>query len=823
MSRPSNTRQAYPCATPVYPRPIEDVAGGGDHHTCLQHSVLHRTLPVEGKAGAGARAESTLMRTTLSTQQRLLRSGGGGGATPGPVVLRGGAGAPAVRQCTADQARVAEDLARLRRVAAGGAAVRRVVPCLHAQQQLHPHPHHGHCQQRLQRTAAVSAARLSKMLTEGGGVLDESGGGVGGAGAVSDDGSGDEVDVDGSAGAAAGAPAGPLPAYRPPLLVRMEGELCRALGEVNTRHRGQPYLLPASAVETRGTSAAPAPAGRKRGESGGGDGDGGVVGYRRGRLAAFRRVMRRFQRNFKSYRPILAATFAEYDGAVAAFCAERAADEARLARRAAEVAGLEERLAEAEAAATVELRVKKRELVAGQRALARARAEAAEADGAAAALARRAEAAEAHAAEVEEEKAVFQERCLQLERRVLAMQSEHSADLTARQCGAVEKATRDAQAAEEQAENLARENKALAGKVLALEAVQANMVSERDLLVDSSVRTPRPDWHESPIADCFTYTDSTQSTVFAAAEQVLELEHQLLELRQSEALFTRKWFVGFGGGKGDTNGGGAAAADGAASSSPAFLHHSGRLRNMNLRKPAVEQLVVQFWRERHTALGERRLLSPGEFLLDFLERKHGAGRAMEWAYNVWYGLQRYRADPDCDLFFGILSGRVAEGVWAEERLQLDKLRDALIDLDSANRGVLTPAQIIQAVGDVFPGKSEQSLRALRALVGAGGCGEVAYITLFDDDDECFQAPVVEALRRQNTAEREEYVRELLDAVLSIARRQGAAEITRGVVLAAFSTVDPYGLHTHTHAPTHPPTHTFGPFPLLVLFVIFTLP
>ena len=610
--------------------------------------------------------------------------------------------------------------------------------------------------------------------------------------------------------------------HKPPLLVSLENTLVHSLLSLNMRYKKADFLLPASAPDLQMSfpdSCKPATpkkatedainlllSGYQGGiddpipdesselveeegvgrEEGGDDVELNTAGelemcrYRAERILVFRKAAHFFSRSFKTYKPLLAWIFAETDAHSEAIMRLLAQYRSALAKAREGHTLLAHALRESEGTAKIAAKLKNREVLLLKKKLASMDAQEKHTAEETAALRDMIAERDASLADMEEVKVCLQKSCSELEKRLHQEKASYNERISVKQTVEIERATREAEQALLDQEAAARENKYLKEKIIALETIQQTLTAEKEQLEKSHEQyTPRPAWDESPICDSLAYKGATSTSVYDAAEQILELEHRLLELQKSEKMYKRKWFAGLG-----------------PTAPNKFLRHTGRIRNMNLRKPIVEQHIRAFWKDKQLD-NDESCSDIQDFFMVFLERKYGAQRAHEWAYNLWYSLQRYDEDSDCSLFLSILNMEIDEGVWFEEKDTVSKVCDELILIDTARTGVVNAEQLIDAIKAIFPGKPDHNVRLLAhclesddqaAHTACPNKGEFEYVKLFEDDDDCYQSPVVEMLRQQNMQERTAYIADLADAILSKAN-EGIA--TKADVTTAIKLLDPY--------------------------------
>eukprot|EP01062_Namystynia_karyoxenos_P070694 TRINITY_DN66069_c0_g1_i1.p1 TRINITY_DN66069_c0_g1~~TRINITY_DN66069_c0_g1_i1.p1 ORF type:complete len:886 (+),score=328.67 TRINITY_DN66069_c0_g1_i1:91-2658(+) len=488
--------------------------------------------------------------------------------------------------------------------------------------------------------------------------------------------------------------------------------------------------------------------------------------YRQERLGAFRSAARFFVNSFRTYRPLLTWILAEYEDYYAFLTACFAGLRHDLALTAAERDATRERLEEHVQKHAREKRALEKEAAAQRRKADRIRAEMerwhATQKQSMAELRMLQESLE----EAEDVKAHLQNQVSRMERQLHEDRSDHHERSKAAQ---LEKDLADATGRCTEVQRLheivLRENRFLKDRVEELQQqarharARAGARSARRRKDDPT--TPRPAWDQPPVDGVVMYIgQSTAASVEAAAFQILDLERQVAQAQAACAtgdgqaafnVLNKRWLLGLGTST-DIN--------------PPFLRCTGRYQNLRLRKPQVEGLVKEFWKEKGRTKDTHKMRC-GEFFPVFLKRKFGDAKVNEYAYNIWYALLRYRADPDCDLFYRLLKGDADEALWHVQAHMLSRVADAFNEADLRNDRRLDRDSIMACIRELFPAKEEGALAALESTLSRAhddGDG-IPYTELFEEDEDCSQHPFVEMLRAQYVAEADEYILELEEAVV----------------------------------------------------------
>ncbi|KXZ52915.1 hypothetical protein GPECTOR_8g293 [Gonium pectorale] len=252
---------------------------------------------------------------------------------------------------------------------------------------------------------------------------------------------------------------------------------------------------------------------------------------------------------------------------------------------------------------------------------------------------------------------------------------------------------------------------------------------------------------------------------------------------------------------------------------PVALQAEGKLYNRMMEKAEAERLVHAVWaakREFESSHAVRITLS--DYLSVHMQRKYGATRpAVEGAYNLVYTLGQHQYDPDCYLFFKILTGDLDECTRdGQERLR-SAVQTCLLAADAAANsgrvtGWLRKSDIRDAVTRLLgarlvarrwaPGR-----RAVVLPLGAAQLSDlfdalddetshemVAYARLFEDDTDLSQGIFVETLRQQHLHSRLDWLQAIEDAVLDWAEAGGSPVVgptaLRNAILRATPDGDP---------------------------------
>eukprot|EP00741_Cyanophora_paradoxa_P002711 tig00000622_g2631.t1 len=228
---------------------------------------------------------------------------------------------------------------------------------------------------------------------------------------------------------------------------------------------------------------------------------------------------------------------------------------------------------------------------------------------------------------------------------------------------------------------------------------------------------------------------------------------------------------------------------------PEFLRAEGKIKNRRLPKGEVEGIIKAIWKFK-AAQKKKEPLSAS--ILAYLLSKHRThAAAVEWGYNLFDSVKRYTYDADVDVFFKILIGEVEEEVHLASMAMLDELHAHLVKWDP-NTG---PSQFVDTGGKMskehfasvlrkfFPAKDEARFQGLLdALEGDQPGPVVLYRKLFEEDKEGNQTAFIETVRAQHLEEREEYIRDVQEALAEA--DPGTGSLTAGSIRETMLRTDP---------------------------------
>ena len=194
---------------------------------------------------------------------------------------------------------------------------------------------------------------------------------------------------------------------------------------------------------------------------------------------------------------------------------------------------------------------------------------------------------------------------------------------------------------------------------------------------------------------------------------------------------------------------------------PPYLLATGKVKNRNITRPKIVLFLKEFWAKRIKDREKKATPSSiQEFLSQFFAQKYGKGRnAIEMAYNIMFGVNRYSFDAECQIFSSILEGVLPEDAYYGEQVILDGLLKLLRKADKEDHGghtwkTLSKEEFAKVLQEYFPLKSMDDYKGLRRAVNRDQpLPDVRYETLFEqDNDTGLPSNVVECIRDQYAAE-----------------------------------------------------------------------
>eukprot|EP00753_Platysulcus_tardus_P003504 PLAT12464.12.p1 GENE.PLAT12464.12~~PLAT12464.12.p1 ORF type:complete len:725 (+),score=350.68 PLAT12464.12:151-2325(+) len=200
---------------------------------------------------------------------------------------------------------------------------------------------------------------------------------------------------------------------------------------------------------------------------------------------------------------------------------------------------------------------------------------------------------------------------------------------------------------------------------------------------------------------------------------------------------------------------------------PKYLRFNGMIRNRNISRADLLSLVRQIWRDKLSKEGTLGFHVPlSEFFYEYLKNKFGIQTIIaEWGYNIIYGLEKYVADPDLELFLLCLTGALSETVYEDQlemSISLSELCSRLESLTARRRsheaGMIRKEDLLLSLRGFFPLKTTAQLDAIRReLSRSSRGGDVKYALLFSDDTTGPQTAFMREVRKQHLREIKDFL------------------------------------------------------------------
>lgn len=228
---------------------------------------------------------------------------------------------------------------------------------------------------------------------------------------------------------------------------------------------------------------------------------------------------------------------------------------------------------------------------------------------------------------------------------------------------------------------------------------------------------------------------------------------------------------------------------------PEYLKFHGHLRNRQLPKGDVENILKDFWKDRRLRMNGGGGMGGGEdqqpimldsipiqeFFLEWLMRKTGnRTSAIELAYNIVDVCSRFTTDPDCGMFLQILSRSVNEAAYWDQLSVVDQLQMVMRHHDKSSVGLLRRARVHLILLKVFPAKAFEPMLKLRFTLLSHlntASDTIRYAELFEEDAEGNQSRFVELVREQHLREMTEYIVDISEAIRSVTN-DGVASVAQ---------------------------------------------
>eukprot|EP00743_Colponemidia_sp_Colp-15_P006437 GILK01006927.1.p1 GENE.GILK01006927.1~~GILK01006927.1.p1 ORF type:complete len:1058 (+),score=172.30 GILK01006927.1:141-3314(+) len=241
---------------------------------------------------------------------------------------------------------------------------------------------------------------------------------------------------------------------------------------------------------------------------------------------------------------------------------------------------------------------------------------------------------------------------------------------------------------------------------------------------------------------------------------------------------------------------------------PSYLRVQGLVRTRVISKREVEETIKEFWREKTAAdqyqltkarTGVRARHEVNEFFYQFLKKRFGVQSALsEFAYNFIDGLERYRWDPDCEMFLLIIKHELHEDVLHDQEAMLEAFKALMIKLDLGDEGkktnLIKKAVFVKALRLFFPIKRDEDYNALKQAVYNdqpvdSPAGSYDYQEFFLETRDGNQTEFIELMRMQHVLEIQKFIHDL-QANLTTKQTGPSGLISAEAIKATFREMDP---------------------------------
>eukprot|EP00759_Apiculatamorpha_spiralis_P004953 PhF_6_TR12973/c0_g1_i1/m.20502 len=253
---------------------------------------------------------------------------------------------------------------------------------------------------------------------------------------------------------------------------------------------------------------------------------------------------------------------------------------------------------------------------------------------------------------------------------------------------------------------------------------------------------------------------------------------------------------------------------------PVYLRYHGPVRNRRLKKGEIEGLLEEMWKERKVTLlntaasdvtfARLRRVPFETYFFDWLQRNTGSSAdAIELAYNIIDGCERYRYDPDCEMFLNIVRGQLSEEIYVDQLMYVETLRKLMQKLDKENTKVLPRPVVFRLMSRYFTSTSNDDLMKLRYALMTDFPGDtVNYAQLFHQTEhgdqsrfvilmreihlrDCveFSIDVEESIRKMGDTEGNVSLRHARDAITTLDPKKSEEEVNTILALGSGTTLE----------------------------------
>ena len=140
---------------------------------------------------------------------------------------------------------------------------------------------------------------------------------------------------------------------------------------------------------------------------------------------------------------------------------------------------------------------------------------------------------------------------------------------------------------------------------------------------------------------------------------------------------------------------------------PKFVRaYNGIVMNLRLTKVQIESTCSEIWEYRRKEETRKKIpVTLEQAFQGFLFQKMKAEEeAIEYAYNILDGCQRFSWDADLELFLRVIQGVVHHEVREDQSEMVSSLHSLLYDLDETKKGWLPFTRVKRAIGLFFSSK-----------------------------------------------------------------------------------------------------------------------
>ncbi|XP_028905578.1 translin-associated factor X-interacting protein 1 isoform X2 [Ornithorhynchus anatinus] len=218
---------------------------------------------------------------------------------------------------------------------------------------------------------------------------------------------------------------------------------------------------------------------------------------------------------------------------------------------------------------------------------------------------------------------------------------------------------------------------------------------------------------------------------------------------------------------------------------PVYLRHDSAVKNKNLSKKEVVDIIKDIWKTR----GEEEECQENlpEYFLRYIKEHYEETSAMEWTYSIYETIRIFRCNEVMRQFYDILTRKVDESTFLGQNQIVAELLNELAKKDIHNGGLFSIEQFSTILKRTFPLKKKDQIMELMQTTDCpldDSSNPVQYRVLFREDEEGNAEPFIHKLRIQYLNEKLTYLQELRQ-VLEPGPNVNAVQLR-----AAFIAIDP---------------------------------